>query len=771
MKANLSLLLLLVCMKVMAQTGTIKGTVNTSDGRPAEFVNVSLQGTAKGAISNAKGEYLLEKAPAGSYTLIASYVGLVTQRAEITVRAGETVTANFTLAESDAQLQEVVVQGNVNKFADKKTEYVARMPLKNLENPQVYSMVSKELMKEQMMTEIKEALRAGPGVVPSEYVTGSFTMFYRGFTSWNYVRNGLTAVTQRTGTEIANLERIELIKGPSTTLFGPGSAQYGGYGGVTNLVTKKPFSEFGGSAGYSAGSFNLSRATVDVNTPLNKDKTLLFRINAVNHRQNSSNEYGKSKRYLIAPSLSYQVNGRLSVLFDFEYYKSQSTRLAATFFDEAATFRSLKDTPLPLNESYFANDMLSEDEATKFFGTVNYKLGDKWTSVTAFSNVSEFVTGSYQPYIDWLDNTTAIKHVRLFGPRENNSVNIQQNFNGSFNTGSIRHNMLIGLSYENNVESAYYKISPTLDTIYAGQPYVKKGIAEINKILADTTTVSDFYDYGYSSSAVYISDVINWTDKLSTMLSLRLDRYQEREGTYSDKYMQVSFSPKLGVVYQLIKDRASLFANYMSGYQNRGPGQQPDGSLFRPRPEFANQWEGGIKTELSAGKLSGSISYYNIAIDNAIREDDRGFQVQDGKQVSRGLEVELIASPAKGLSIISGYGFNENKIIKADSYEGKFATGAPQHIVNYWISYKVPGKSLNGLGFGVGGNYISNSYDNASNTRLTPSHHVVNSTLFYEKSKWRAGLKLNNIGNVQYWDLAGNTQFTRNFVVTYSFMF
>lgn len=750
-----------------AQTATIKGSVTTADGQPAGSVNVMLENTELGVVVNRDGSYMLNKVPTGNYILSASFAGLVSQKRDITLTADQVLIANFILAEDKKQLEEVIIKSISRKATDKTSEMVARMPLKNLENPQVYNIVGKELMKEQMMTDIQEPFKAAPGVVPAEYVTGMFSVVFRGFTNWDYARNGLATSVERSGTEIANLERIELIKGPSGTLFG---SSVSSFGGVVNLVTKKPYESFGGEINYNAGSFDLSRAAMDINTPLNKDKTVLFRLNAVSHSQNHSNEYGKTKRYDIAPSILYKASERLSFLFDFEYFKSNATRPAYTLlFADEVPFRSMKDIPLGFKQSFFSNDLLSDAQAVKYFGQATYQISDRWTSSTAFSHVNEFVNKSYQPYIHWIDADTATIDVRLFGPRERNSANIQQNFNGKFHTGKLRHNLLIGASFEYNNETVIYRISPVLDKINIHDPFKKLTKDRVDSVfIADPSLAQDGGKYGGNALGVYVSDVINWTDRLSTMLSLRYDRFAQM---YEDKFTQPSFSPKLGIVYQVIKEQVSVFGNYMSGFQNQGVMEQPDGSLFSPKPVFANQIEGGVKAELPGGKLSGSISYYRIAIDNAIRSDDNFFNFQDGKQLSKGIDVELIVNPIAGLNIVSGYGYNQNKFIKADIYEGKLATGAPQNVFNYWVSYRIPERFLKGIGLGVGGNYISESYFNSSNTFTVPAYYVMNATAFYDNNKWRLGLKLNNIGNIYYWDLNGNPQLTRNLIINFTFKF
>lgn len=190
MKKLYALACLFLSVQAFAQTGTIRGTITTSDGAPAEFVNVVLEKTSRGAVVNESGNYTINKVPAGTYTLVASLTGLLTQRSEVTIAAGETSTIDFTLVEDNKQLQEVIVRGN-SRLVNKESESVARMPLKNLENPQVYNVVGKELLKEQVVTVMTDALKAAPGVVAVSYPSGGIGVMSRGFGTSIGARNGL----------------------------------------------------------------------------------------------------------------------------------------------------------------------------------------------------------------------------------------------------------------------------------------------------------------------------------------------------------------------------------------------------------------------------------------------------------------------------------------------------------------------------------------------------------------------------------------------------
>src|SRR5690606_3805425 len=151
--------------------------------------------------------------------------------------------------------------------------------LKNLENPQVYTIVSADLFKQQAITNFDDALKNVPGIYKLWESTGrggDGASYYalRGFEAQATMINGLPGLTSGS-LDPANIERIEVIKGPSGTLFGGNLISYGG---LVNTVTKKPYAGFGGEVSYTAGSFGLNRVTADINAPLKGDNVLL-RVN------------------------------------------------------------------------------------------------------------------------------------------------------------------------------------------------------------------------------------------------------------------------------------------------------------------------------------------------------------------------------------------------------------------------------------------------------------------------------------------------------------
>ncbi|MDL2141937.1 TonB-dependent receptor [Flavobacterium tructae] len=743
--------------------GKIKGTITTSDGDPAAGVNVILKNSKYGTVTNDDGTFDLNRVRTNTYTLQVSLTGYETTKQEVVVTESETTVLNLQLKVSNKELHEVVVNGK-KSILSKKTDYVARMPLKNLENPQVYNVIPKELLQEQIAIDIRSAAVNAPGVTTKIYPSGGLEISFRGFSTGVNARNGMENMTGRSSISIDNAERIEVLKGPSGTLFG---SSVSSFGGVVNLVTKKPFETKKTEVSYTGGSFGLNRLALDVNTPLTPDNNVLFRLNAAVNTEKSFLDYGFSRTFLIAPSLTYKATDKLTLSIDTEIYNVNNTR--PTYGRSYAPgITNPTDLKVDYRKSLFHDDLDAKTSSTKVFVQAEYQLAENWKSTTVFSFIDENVDRSYQYYTQWISPTEVKRSVSRFGPIFNQFTNIQENINGQFSTGSIKHKLLLGTNYRFSKGTFNYGATPVLDTIDVTKPFDPIRKKQVDAVVSQLTwAVPDEQIF-----SVYASDVISFTDRLSAMLSLRLDNFVQKKLEDTKGYNQTALSPKLGLVYEVVKNQVSLFGNYMNGFQNSGPVNQPDGSLLVLKPVYANQYEGGVKVEAFNKKLSTTLSYYNITIDNATRTTSDGFNVQDGKQVSKGIDFEFIANPVAGLNAMLGYAYNDNRIVKSSdaAIEGNKASGAPENVVNFWISYKFQNK-LKDLGLGFGGNYVDKQYKFEYESFYSPSYSVYNATLFYDKPTWRIGVKFNNINNKKYWDSYGMAQAPANLLVNLTLKF
>ncbi len=797
--------------------GNIRGKVTTTEGAPAASVMIRITGTDKNTVTDENGDFFFRNIEPGDYTLEASLVGFAAVTKSIRVEKHKTAALAIQLLVSGKQLEEVVVRtGSHNRFTRSSSEYVAKMPLKNMENPQTYSTITSALLQEQLVFSADDALKNAPGVYKlwdnvSRPGTGGAFFTLRGFNTQSKLRNGVAGyVTNKI--DGANIDRIEVIKGPSATLFGSSLTSYGG---LINRVTKKPYEHFGGEVTYSGGGYGLNRFTADINTPLDSAKTALFRLNTSYHSENSFQNTGFNRSFFLAPSFSYKVNDRLSFNVDAEFLQTKGTTPFLLYFFPGATISQLgvsnpKQLNLDYNRSFASNDLAQTGQSLSLFGQMNYKLSGQWTSqtnVTVTDNRSDGPMPYYYLLPDALlsGNPSAIgahniaRMVWTTPNARDNAFEIQQNFIGDFTIGGLRNRFTGGLDfYHYNSNIVYQQFVgkpngvnlPAMTSLFDIVPisgnipgYYNFNKAKVDSAYANSPAADPYLSISNTNTySAYVADVLNITDNLMAMVSLRIDHFQDK-GIFDAKgdstipgYHQTKLSPKFGLVYQLIKDKVSLFGNYQNGFTNQA-GTDSTGKRFKP--EQANQWEGGIKLDLFGGRLSSTLSYYDIKVKDILRASPNPlFQMQNGVQRSKGFEAEVIANPVAGLNIAAGYAYNDSKYEEADSdVKGlRPATAGPRHMANFWAGYHFVNHALKGFGLGFGGNYASETYSVNSVSQgafILPSYTVLNAAVFYDQPRFRIGLKVDNITNKEYWIgwTTVNPQMTRRFVGSIAFKF
>nr|WP_315202752.1 TonB-dependent receptor [uncultured Flavobacterium sp.] len=765
------------------QTGSIKGQITTEDGKSAEYSIVNLNGKYSIKVDK-DGWYRFDKLTPGSYTITASFMGLGSQTSTVTLNPGEELTLDFKLTANAESLNEILVVGN--KYAitsKKKSEYVSRLPLKNLENSQVYSVVDKELIKEQMALTLEESFRNVPGAAPAKTGAGMPSFFARGFQTSENFRNGM-ATYLRTGIDLASVERVETIKGPSSTLFG---AQMTSFGGIVNYVTKKPYDHFGGEIGYTMGSWDLSRMTLDLNSPIKDTEGLLVRLNVSRQTENSFQDQGNNATLLFAPSITYQVTDRLKFSLNADILTAQGVVAGGWISSPTLGINSFKDINLDYRQSLNDNSLVSKQTSTNVLVDAEYKISDQWISQSRYA----YGGGSYDDlYIFdfiWQNKSSVDRVLRAFTDEKTTRKNFQQNFIGDFKLGKLRNRLVIGFDYLTSSRLTRYDglgygakvFAPAnLDNL-PSTPVIR--IEQVESVLSERNTGQN--DTKESTYSVYASNVLNITDQLLVMASLRADRYIG-DGTTNTltratvgNYNQTSFSPKFGVVYQILKDKVSVFGNYLNGFKNVGNRIQPNGEVSVFKPQQAGQLEGGFKVDLS-DKINTTISYYQIDVTNSTINEVRNginFFVQDGTQKSKGLEVEIIGRPFPGFNYVASYGYNDNEFTKANlNIMGKRAPGTPENVVNLWASYTIINGKAQGLGLGIGNSYVSDAFLDSANTFTLDSYNLLDATLFYNRPRYRIGLKANNILNEQYWVSDGyyaRPQKPNNFMVNITYKF
>lgn len=785
MKNQLIIFLLsLITNYTFSQNGSITGKITDNNQTPISGVNVLVKNTSKGTQTNAIGSFVIQDLTNGNYTLSISYIGFKTREIDFSLADNQNLELSaITLYEGNEILNEVVIEGErTNKFSRKQTAYVAKLPLKDIENTQVYSTITTELLESQVITNFDDALKNATGVEQLWASTGrggDGAGYYslRGFSVQPQLVNGLPGLTNGS-INPANIERIEVLKGPSATLFGNAVSSYGG---LINVVTKKPYGGTGGELSFTSGTYGLNQIIGDFNTALSKDDNLYFRINTAYTTEQSFQDAGFRKSFFVAPSLSYKVNNRLSFSLYAEITQAEQTNPMFLFLNRSAPTEANNLEELGYNNklSFTSNDLTLKNPNQNYRIEMDYKLSDTWQSQTLLSKSTTSTTGYYSYLFDYgiLGNDTFSRFINKQNANTQ-TTDIQQNFIGDFKIASLRNRVVIGLDYFNATQTdngtgyAFYGNITPEGGANGDNPFTPEvetdlyplSTAGVDAVLASQAVGNNKSKYHIYS--LYASDVLNITDQLSAMVGLRLDRF-DNEGDITnpeDDFDQTTFSPKFGLLYQPIVDKLSVFANYQNGFTNVAPqlvGNPEDGpqTLKTFDPEQANQLEFGVKTNLFNNRLNATVSYYDIKVkDRVITDPSSPFnKIQGGEVVSKGFEIEINANPIPGLNIRAGYSNNDSETTKSDNLEilnRRPLEAGPETLYNFWASYEFQAGKLDGFGVGAGFNGASESFAiNYASTGefMLPSYTIANASVFYQANKYRIGLKLNNALNKEYY--------------------
>lgn len=807
MKKQLTLVsFLMLSIITFAQSGKLKGTVTNSSKNTLFGVNTIIVDTTIGAQSNEKGQFEINNLENGDYILSISYLGYKTKEIPFSISNNQTLDlGSIKLYEGNELLQEVVIDSErKNKFSRKQSAYVAKMPLKNIENSQVYSTVTNQLLVSQSVYSFEDALKNAVGVDKlwsSTGRSGDGAGYYsiRGFSVQPQLVNGVSGITNGF-INPSNVERVEVIKGPSATLFG---STITSYGGLINIVTKKPYNGTGGNISVAGGSFDFRKLNVDVN--VTEKEKLSLRMNAGYQKDNSFQDYGFRKSVFVAPSISYKINNKLTLNFAYEASDNEQTNQTFLFFNRSAplVFNTVEELNYDTNKSLTNNDVVIKNITQNYRGEIAYKISDNWSSQTIIAGGLAKSNGFYTylwNYADWTDVTNPLgtPYFALYAQNTNartKTNNFQQNFTGDFKLGDLKNKLLVGIDYlKSNIidQSSNWGYLHTV-TAQGDLPF---GEAEINATNL-TTALSGLGNIDTNTKqnvlGIYASDVINILPNLSAMASIRYDRFKY-EGDVNDPsdddqaYDESTWSPKFGIVFQPILNELSVFANFQNSFSYVDPEIVPvdindptQGTVLQSYDlEQANQLEFGVKTNLFNNKLEATLNYYDITVKDKVMGFGSGKQ-QDATVKSNGIELEINASPFNGLNLRGGFSYNNAEVTESESRPDLIgvrpAESGSDILYNFWGDYQIKEGFAKNFGFGAGFNGASDyntmaDYTNSGGFTL-PDYTVFNASIYYENDTFRLSVKGNNLTDEAYysgWSTLTPQQ-TRMFIATLDYKF
>ena len=754
-----AILLMFLTSSVFSQTGSVKGKVTASDGKPAEFVNVGIPGTRLAATTGPAGEFTRESIPVGKQTIKASTVGSTGQTKEIEVIENQTAIVDFTLEESTQQLKEIVVEAA--KSINEKPVAIGKIAIRPIDLPQSVAVIDKTILEQQQTIALSDVLKNVNGVYLMGNTGGTQEEIAgRGFafTSSNTFKNGVR-YNNTTMPEVTALESVEIMKGSSAILFGNVAA-----GGIINLVTKKPLFKNGGEVALRTGSFDYYKPTIDVYGTLNQSKTAAYRVNTTYERSRSFRDIVNAERFYINPSFAVKVTKKFDVLVEGDYLRDNRTN----DYGVGAINYTLVD--IPRNTFIGAKWSYNKTEQKSISTGLTYHLNDSWEikSVTSFQHYNNDLFSTTRPN----SNSQFVKTngnwkrgVQRTGINEEYMIS-QLDLTGRFSTGFLKHNLLIGVDADKYyTKTTAYKTLTSYDSINIFDIHKYKQRNDIPDLQVNTVTVSPIKRAG-----AYIQDLISITKRIKLLAGVRVTYLESFSDVYTyssnsttkSRLFDHAVTPRFGLVYQPFTT-TSVFASYSNSF-TLNTGVDINGEALPP--SYINQYEAGIKNDLFKGFVSANITVYQI-VNSALAQmsmenNNTNTNIKElaGEVTSQGLEIDLSSRPIRGISFIAGYSYNDTRYTKTNTYiVGSRLRYNPSHTANANINYIISENSkLSGLNFGLGAFYVGdrvagrstrvNVANDAFKLIAVPDYFLLDASIGYTRNRVSLRIKMSNLMDV-----------------------
>jgi iron complex outermembrane recepter protein len=663
-----------------------------------------------------------------------------------TVRVSELKTAQQTeSAESEADEEEVVVTGEQESGYRAKNSATATKtdtPLRDI--PQSIQVIPKEVLQDQAIIRIGDAVQNVSGVnYQGGYQGFSERFVIRGFSNFgNIFRDGIRVDGYTSYLETSDLERIEVLKGPASVLFGDAEP-----GGIINLVSKQPLKEPFYGAEATFGSFSTYQGSLDLSGPINASKTALYRFNGYYENSDSFRDFVGAERFFVSPKLKFALGEKTFLTLDLTY--TNETRNP----DDGIV--AIGDRPADLPRSRFLGEPFQNIKSNVFTAgyLLEHQFNDQWSINNSF-RVQLANLERYFPLFDSLDEDTGeLSRLRYFSERQDNAYSSQTNLIGKFSTGKIKHKLLLGFEYTKLTEDGTFGDFEPYDSInifnptYDGSAYPKQ---EIENFFRDDSVDK----YGF-----YLQDQIEILPNLKLLAGGRFDIFRQTrteqdlgEAKLEFKQTDSRFSPRFGIVYQPI-EAVSLYASYTTSFAPSF-GTSRNGNLSPFKPETGRQFEIGVKADLTRS-LSATLALYDLRKQNIVADDpsssDPNDSIQVGEQASQGIEFDISGQILPGWKVIASYAYT-NAFISKDTtgLEGQQKDNVPRNTASLWTSYEIQKGNLRGLGFGLGLYFVGERFGDLDNSFVLPGYIRTDAALFYKRDNWRIGLNVRNLFDQRY---------------------
>ena len=635
------------------------------------------------------------------------------------------------------------------------TATLTSMPL--LDIPQVVNTVSDRVLEDQHATSLDEALYNVANVVQTNTLGGTQDAFTRrGFGAnrdGSIMTNGLRTVLPRSFN--AATERVEVLKGPASTLYGILDP-----GGLINVVTKRPEKTFGGSLSATSSSFGGGTGQVDVTGPIDGTR-LAYRLTGEYQDEDYWRNFGTERSTFIAPSLTwFGDDATVTVLYSHRDYKTPFDR--GTIFDLNTKKAVDVDRKTRFDEPFNVTDGQSDLAQLN----AEYRLNSHWTAKFDYS-YSQDKYSDNQARVMAYDSKTGnlTRRVDATQGSTQRMHTTRADLQGNVDIAGFYNEILTGVSYENYdlLRTDMIRCKNVKDFNIYNPSYGSLGkCTTVSASDSDQTIKQESYS-AYAQDALYL------TDKWIAVAGMRYQYYTQYAGkgrpfnVNTDSHDD-QWTPKLGLVYKLTP-AVSLFANYSQTFMPQSSIASYIGDL---PPETSNAYEIGAKFDLFDG-ITANIALFDIHKRNVLYTESIGDETvakTAGRVRSQGVEVDLAGSLTENTNIIASYGYTDAKVLEDPDYAGKPLPNVPRHTGSLFLTYDIHNAIAgNTLTLGGGGHGVSRRSATNGADYYLPGYFVadafaaykmklqypvtlqVNVKNLFDKTYYTSSIATNNLGN------------------------
>jgi catecholate siderophore receptor len=663
-------------------------------------------------------------------------------------------TTNTTTAKStqETKLPEVQIVGvSEQKYATKISSIATKTDTLLRDTPQAITVVTKELIKDQAMQSMADAIRYVPGVVTAQGEGNRDTAVFRGNSSTSdFFVDGVRDDVQYYR-DFYNIESVEALKGSNAMIFGRG-----GSGGIINRVTKQAQWSPVREASITVGSWSNRRATADVGQAI--DQNMAFRVTGMLENSDSYRKGVNIKRSGINPTFAIRAGQDTSIVLGYEHVKDD--RIA----DRGIP--SYQGKALNVDSSvFFGNAALSpsSSRADAFTAVIDHDLGNGYTlrNRTRYADYDKFYQNVFPGAVNSAATSVSISAYNNATQRKN--LFNQTDLTFDIQSGAIKHKILTGLELgqqtTDNVRNTGYfpSVSATATSVSVplSNPYTNNVVFR--------ASATDANNHGVATTVgVYAQDQIAFSPEWQAIVGLRYDRFgidftNNRNGEKIEN-TDTPVSPRAGLIYKPMTDM-SLYASYSLAFAPRA-GEQLSSLTASNKafdPEQFKNLELGVKWDVSRD-LSLSAAVYQLDRSNVVITDptDSTKSILIDGQRSKGLELAVNGKLAANWSIMGGYAYQDAKItrtLNATAKAGAILAQVPTHSASLWNRYDVNSQ----WGFAAGVVYRSAIYPSTDNTVKLPGFTRIDAALFYAWDKnIQVQLNVENLADKNYYASAHN---------------